>query len=100
VLVAHVRRFHCGHGWSYSPRITAHKTAHKNQHTRICDGGGGWACVLLEQDWFRPVPVAGADRWWGTGMVTEPALLCADAGPPTPQEWNRYVGEPQPKVCS
>ncbi|HTT50700.1 MAG TPA: helix-turn-helix domain-containing protein [Streptosporangiaceae bacterium] len=28
------------------------------------------------------------------------AQLCADAGPPTPQEWNHYTsGEPQPKVC-
>ena len=26
--------------------------------------------------------------------------LCADVGPPTPQEWNHYAsGEPQPKVC-
>ena len=29
------------------------------------------------------------------------AQLCAEAGPPTPQEWNHYAsGEPQPKVCS
>ena len=28
------------------------------------------------------------------------AALCADVGPPTPQEWNHYApGEPQPKVC-
>ena len=28
------------------------------------------------------------------------AALCADVGPPTPQEWNRYAfGEPQPKAC-
>jgi WD40 repeat protein len=28
------------------------------------------------------------------------AALCADVGPPTPQEWNRYAfSEPQPKVC-
>jgi WD40 repeat protein len=28
------------------------------------------------------------------------ATLCADVGPPTPQEWNHYgIGEPQPKVC-
>ena len=42
-------------------------------------GGSGWACVLLGQDWFRPVPVAVADRLCGgTGMVTEqPALSFA-----------------------
>ena len=29
------------------------------------------------------------------------AQLCADAGPPTPHEWNHYAfGEPQPKVCA
>jgi WD40 repeat protein/transcriptional regulator with XRE-family HTH domain len=29
------------------------------------------------------------------------AQLCADAGPPTPHEWNNYAsGEPQPKVCA
>jgi WD40 repeat protein len=28
------------------------------------------------------------------------AALCADAGPPTRQEWNHYAfGEPQPEVC-
>jgi WD40 repeat protein/transcriptional regulator with XRE-family HTH domain len=42
-------------------------------------GGGGWACVLLGQDWFRPVPVAVADRLCGgTAMATEqPALSFA-----------------------
>jgi WD40 repeat protein len=29
------------------------------------------------------------------------AQLCADVGPPTPQEWNHYAsGEPLPKVCA
>ena len=28
-------------------------------------GGSGWACVLLGQDWVRPVPVAVADRLCG-----------------------------------
>jgi transcriptional regulator with XRE-family HTH domain len=37
-------------------------------------GGGGRADVLLGQDWFRPVPVAGAGRLCGgPGMVTEQA---------------------------
>ena len=40
------------------------------------NGGSGWACVLLAQDWFRPVPVAVADRLCGgTGMVTEQSAL-------------------------
>src|SRR5215467_13833986 len=34
-------------------------------------GGGGWAGVLLGKDWFRPVPVAVADRLVGAWMVTE-----------------------------
>ena len=39
-------------------------------------GGSGWACVLLGQDWFRPVPVAVADKLCGgTGMVTEQRAL-------------------------
>ena len=39
-------------------------------------GGSGWACVLLVQDWFRPVLVAVADRLCGgTGMVTEQSAL-------------------------
>ena len=40
--------------------------------------GSGWACVLLAQEWFRPVPVAATDGLWGIGMVTEqPALTFA-----------------------
>jgi WD40 repeat protein len=40
-------------------------------------------------------------RLWQVSLFTHPyAVLCADAGPPTPQEWNHYAsGEPQPKVC-
>jgi transcriptional regulator with XRE-family HTH domain len=87
--------------------MTAHKRAHKNPHTpavpvRAARGrrwprrevlwavlwavlwvaghsGSGWACVLLGQDWFCPVPVAVVDRLCGgTAMVTEqPALSFA-----------------------
>src|SRR6266487_5838912 len=40
------------------------------------NGGSGWACVLLGQDWFRPVPVAVADRLCGgTAMVTDQSAL-------------------------
>ncbi len=40
-------------------------------------------------------------RLWQVSLFTHTyAALCADAGPPTPQEWNHYAsGEPQPKVC-
>jgi transcriptional regulator with XRE-family HTH domain len=43
------------------------------------NGGSGWACVLLGQDWFWPVPVAVTDRLrGGTGMVAkQPALSFA-----------------------
>ena len=43
----------------------------------------------------------GAVRLWHMSLFAHPyAALCADVGPPTPQEWNQYApGEPQPKVC-
>ena len=43
----------------------------------------------------------GTVRLWQVSLFTHPyAALCADVGPPTPQEWNHYAsGEPQPKVC-
>jgi WD40 repeat protein/transcriptional regulator with XRE-family HTH domain len=45
--------------------------------------------------------VAGAVRVLPVSLFTHGyAALCADAGPPTRQEWNQYAfGEPQPKVC-
>jgi len=44
----------------------------------------------------------GAVRVWQTSVFTHTyAQLCADAGPPTPHEWNRYAfPEQQPKVCA
>ena len=44
----------------------------------------------------------GTVRLWQASLFAHayPAL-CADVGPPTPQEWNQYAfGEPQPKVCA
>jgi hypothetical protein len=40
-------------------------------------------------------------RLWQVSLFAHPyAALCADVGPPTPQEWNHYApGEPQPNVC-
>jgi WD40 repeat protein len=39
---------------------------------------------------------------WAVPLFTDPyKALCADVGPPTPQEWNQYTpGEPQPDVCT
>ena len=44
----------------------------------------------------------GAVRLWQVSLFAHTyAALCADVGPPTPQEWNHYAfGEPQPKVCA
>jgi len=43
----------------------------------------------------------GTVRLWRISLFAHPyAALCADVGPPTPQEWSHYAsGEPQPKVC-
>ena len=43
----------------------------------------------------------GTVRLWHVSLFAHAyAALCADAGPPTRQEWNHYTsGEPQPKVC-
>ena len=48
---------------------------------------------------------AGADgtvRLWEVSLFEHPyAVLCADVGPPTRQDWDQYAsGEPQPKVCT
>ncbi len=44
----------------------------------------------------------GTVRLWKVSLFTHPyAVLCADVGPPTAQDWEKYApGEPQPKVCS
>ena len=44
----------------------------------------------------------GTVRLWQTSLFAHTyAALCADAGPPTPHDWNHYApGEPQPKVCA
>ncbi|MGN6173492.1 MAG: WD40 repeat domain-containing protein, partial [Streptosporangiaceae bacterium] len=41
-------------------------------------------------------------RLWQTSLFAHTyAQLCADAGPPTPHEWNHYAfGESQPKACA
>jgi WD40 repeat protein/transcriptional regulator with XRE-family HTH domain len=44
----------------------------------------------------------GTVRLWKVSLFTHPyAALCADAGPPTHQEWAKYApGDPQPKICA
>src|SRR5207237_1269566 len=44
----------------------------------------------------------GTVRLWQVSLFSHAyAQLCADAGSPTPQEWNRYTsGESQPTVCN
>ena len=44
----------------------------------------------------------GTVRLWQVSLFAHTyAQLCADVGPPTPQEWNHYAsGEPQPKACA
>jgi WD40 repeat protein len=44
----------------------------------------------------------GGVRLWQVSLFAHTyAQLCADAGPPTPHEWNHYTsGEPQPRVCA
>jgi WD40 repeat protein len=41
-------------------------------------------------------------RLWQASLFAHTyAQLCADVGPPTPQEWNHHApGEHQPKVCA
>ena len=41
---------------------------------------GRWTCVLLGQDWFRPVPVAAADRWCGGAAMVTGQLALSFAG--------------------
>ena len=44
----------------------------------------------------------GTVRLWEVSVFAHPyAALCADVGPPTLQNWNKYApGEPQPKICA
>jgi WD40 repeat protein/DNA-binding XRE family transcriptional regulator len=52
---------------------------------KLLAGGSGDGAVLL---------------WHVSLFAHTYAQLCADVGPPTPHEWNRYAsGEPLPKVC-
>jgi WD40 repeat protein/transcriptional regulator with XRE-family HTH domain len=44
----------------------------------------------------------GSIQIWNVSLFMYPyAALCADVGPPTPQEWAKYApSEPQPKICA
>jgi hypothetical protein len=47
---------------SVGPHRGATETADEADLWWRGNGVSGWACILLGQDWFRPVPVAVADR--------------------------------------
>ena len=51
--------------------------------------------------WLASAGSDGAIHLWNTSLLTHPyAALCADVGPPTPQDWAKYApGEPQPTIC-
>ena len=51
-------------------------------------------------DLLASAGASGTVRLWNVSLFTHPyAVLCADAGPPTVQDWHKYAsGEPQPKA--
>ena len=57
--------------------------------------------LLLADGTLASAGFDGTVRLWHVSLFAHAyAALCADAGPPTRQEWNHYAsGEPQPKVC-
>ena len=69
------------------------------------NGPAGSVNVLAFSPGGRLLASGGDDgtvRLWQASLFAHayPAL-CADVGPPTPQEWNHYAsGEPQPKACA
>jgi WD40 repeat protein len=65
---------------------------------------GGVLAVAFSRDgnWLASAGSDGAIQRWRMPLLRHPyAALCADVGPPTPQDWAKYApGEPQPKICA
>ena len=62
---------------------------------------GGWRSAPTATCWPAP-PSRGTVELTEVSPFAHPyAALCADVGPPTKQDWNKYgPGEPQPKICA
>ena len=62
---------------------------------------GGWRSAPTATCWPAP-PSRGTVELTEVSPFAHPyAALCADVGPPTKQDWNKYApGEPQPKICA
>ena len=52
-------------GWFFGREAAAIALLDRMSRLLAGPGGSGWACVLLGQDRFRPVPAAVADSLWG-----------------------------------